>query len=272
MPHLGTHTHHANSSDPQQNDTTSNQPNNATKGHNPHETSFKHFWATVVEHKRAVIISICAIIFFTLLIKVLEPREDLMKLDGMAWSAIVDGMRMLNLQSFMESMSNLASPLSLIVMLILIIAFAPGKRPGLFCALNLILVCILNVILKDLVQRPRPESIMLIPETGFSFPSGHSMVAMAFFGLLIWLVWKYKRGTAVKWFCCICFALIIVVIGISRIYLGVHFASDVLAGFCISVAWLALYTSVAAPLLLKSPDQVKSTQLREIKHLEDNSH
>lgn len=83
------------------------------------------------------------------------------------------------------------------------------------------------------------------------------MVAMAFFGLLVWLVWKYEKDRTMRFACCAGFSLVILLIGISRIYLGVHYASDVLAGFCISLAWLALYTSIAAPLLLDKPSDKK---------------
>lgn len=116
--------------------------------------------------------------------------------------------------------------------------------------MNLALVVVLNLALKAIVQRPRPDGFQLAVESGFSFPSGHSMAAMAFFGLLIWLVWHYKRDRAMRNLCCAAFAVIIVMIGVSRIYLGVHYASDVLAGFCVSLAWLAFYTRVVAPALL----------------------
>ena len=81
------------------------------------------------------------------------------------------------------------------------------------------------------------------------------MVAMAFYGLLAWMVWHYERDHFVKHLCLAGFALVIVAVGLSRIYLGVHYASDVLAGFCVSLAWLAFYTKVFVPLLLPEPDE-----------------
>lgn len=216
---------------------------------------FSRFKALVIKQKRLIIICLCIILFIGLLENVLEG--DLMTLDRLARAFFVDNLRTDWLTPIMESISSLATPLSLLVLLLVIVAFAPGKRPGMFCALNLVLVALLNAVLKELVQRPRPEHINLVTETGFSFPSGHSMVAMAFFGLLVWLVWKYEKDRTMRFACCAGFSLVILLIGISRIYLGVHYASDVLAGFCISLAWLALYTSIAAPLLLDKPSDKK---------------
>lgn len=200
------------------------------------------------ENKRVAIVATCAIVFLVLLEDVLEG--GLIKLDEAAYMLIVEHLRTDWLTPIMESISALATPVTLLVMLLLIVAFAPGRRPGACCALNLALVVVLNQVLKLLVQRPRPEGFRLAAETGFSFPSGHSMAAMAFFGLLIWMVWHYERDRAVRIGCSVALAALIVAVGVSRIYLGVHYASDVVAGFCVSLAWLAFYTRAVAPLFL----------------------
>lgn len=200
------------------------------------------------ENKRVAIVAACAIVFLVLLEDVLEG--GLIKLDEAAYVLIVEHLRTDWLTPIMESISALATPVTLMVMLLLIVALAPGRRPGACCALNLALVVVLNQVLKFLVQRPRPEGFRLAAETGFSFPSGHSMAAMAFFGLLIWMVWHYERDRAVRIGCSVALAALIVAVGVSRIYLGVHYASDVVAGFCVSLAWLAFYTRAVAPLFL----------------------
>lgn len=199
-------------------------------------------------NRRIAIVAVCAIVFVALLEDVLEG--DLMRIDQAAYLIMVQTLRSEQLTPFMEAFSALATPVSLIAFLLMIAAFAPGRRPGACCALNLVLVVVLNQTLKFLIQRPRPEGFALAAETGFSFPSGHSMAAMAFFGLLVWIVWHYKRDRAMRWMCAGAFSLIIVLIGLSRIYLGVHYASDVIGGFCVSLAWLALYTHLVAPLFL----------------------
>ena len=204
------------------------------------------------ENLRLVLAAVAACIFIWLLEEVGEG--ELTKLDTDAYLLFVQTLRQPWLTPYMESISELAQPVALLAMLLAVEAFAPGRRPGACAAVNLVCAVALNVLLKQLVQRPRPDGFRLIAETGYSFPSGHSMVAMAFYGLLAWMVWHYERDRFVRWLCVIGFGLVIALIGISRIYLGVHYASDVIAGFCVSLIWLALYTKLVVPLMLDEKD------------------
>ena len=72
---------------------------------------------------------------------------------------------------------------------------------------------------------------------------------MAFFGLLVWLVWHGVRSRAARIGLVAALCAMICAVGFSRVYLGVHYASDVLAGFCASLVWLTAYTKVAGPML-----------------------
>ena len=210
------------------------------------------FGRLVRENLRLVLAAVAACIFIWLLEEVGEG--ELTKLDTGAYLLFVQTLRQPWLTPYMESISELAQPVALLAMLLAVEAFAPGRRPGACAAVNLVCAVALNVLLKQLVQRPRPDGFRLIAETGYSFPSGHSMVAMAFYGLLAWMVWHYERDRFVRWLCVIGFGLVIALIGISRIYLGVHYASDVIAGFCVSLIWLALYTKLVVPLMLAEKD------------------
>lgn len=185
---------------------------------------------------------------------------DILRLDYYAYRIFVKGMRRDWLTPIMQSISELALPVVLVAELLVVQAFAPGRRPGLCAACNLAGVVALNQICKFIVQRPRPEGFRLITEVGYSFPSGHSMVAMAFYGLLAWMVWRYERDVPVRIVCVSGFALIVVMVGISRIYLGVHYASDVIAGFCLAAAWLTFYTTVVAPIFLPDEDDPSGQQ------------
>ena len=109
---------------------------------------------------------------------------------------------------------------------------------------NLITIFFSNQLLKRIVERPRPEGFRIVEELGYSFPSGHSMVSMAFYGLFIYFIYEKVKNKYIKWTSIILLTLLIVLIGISRIYLGVHYASDVLAGFLLSISYLGLFTHI----------------------------
>jgi undecaprenyl-diphosphatase len=84
----------------------------------------------------------------------------------------------------------------------------------------------------------------LVHASGYSFPSGHSFSSFTFFGLMAYLIWQTDIGKGWKIFLSILFFLLASVIATSRVYLHVHYASDVLGGFSLSMLWLilSLYT------------------------------
>ena len=91
-----------------------------------------------------------------------------------------------------------------------------------------------NVLLKLFFARPRPNYPRLIEESGYSFPSGHGMGSLMFYGVLIYFLWQSKFSKTLKVIGTIILTLLIFLIGISRIYLGVHYPSDILGGFLAS--------------------------------------
>jgi undecaprenyl-diphosphatase len=96
---------------------------------------------------------------------------------------------------------------------------------------------LLNDVLKDWFQRTRPAPVgALIPAQVFSFPSGHAMVAAAFYLFVGYLAWRLLRG---RWriVCVTGLVLIAFLIGLSRLYLGVHYLTDVVAGYIAGIAW-----------------------------------
>lgn len=96
--------------------------------------------------------------------------------------------------------------------------------------------------LKFLFQRERPLLIYrLVEETGFSFPSGHSMVGASFYGYLIYLISKSNCSKGRKIALGMILTTLVIGIGFSRIYLGVHYASDVLAGFTLGICYTSLF-------------------------------
>lgn len=105
----------------------------------------------------------------------------------------------------------------------------------------LLLSSLMNVWLKVLFARERPEStVHLVEAYSLSYPSGHAMSAFAFYGFLIYLAWRLLDKAWTKIVATIVCGLIILAIGFSRVYLGVHYPSDVIAGFLGGLIWLTL--------------------------------
>ena len=99
---------------------------------------------------------------------------------------------------------------------------------------------LMTLLIKSIVMRFRPDMMPLIAETGYSFPSGHSVTAVCFYGYLAFLYWAYGKSPVMRKVCIIGAVLMILGIGISRIYLGVHFPTDVIGGYIGGLMWLSL--------------------------------
>ena len=97
---------------------------------------------------------------------------------------------------------------------------------------------VLNVSLKAFYQRPRPAALVdyALPPS-YSFPSGHALGSFCFFGILAWLMAANVDTTRSRWMLYLSAALLILAIGLSRIYLGVHYPSDVVAGYLVAAVW-----------------------------------
>jgi undecaprenyl-diphosphatase len=95
-------------------------------------------------------------------------------------------------------------------------------------------------LLKDLFHRHRPLSPLIPGVTGYSFPSGHSLSGFTFSGIMIYLILKSNIPRYRKWIFSVLLFIFAVLIGMSRIYLRVHFPSDVLGGLLVTTVWLSL--------------------------------
>ncbi|HUC80513.1 MAG TPA: phosphatase PAP2 family protein [Flavisolibacter sp.] len=92
--------------------------------------------------------------------------------------------------------------------------------------------------LKHLFGRPRPDVPLLFEAEGLSFPSGHALFSITFYGLLIYILYKEVANAWVKGVLITLLFLLAMIIGFSRVYLRVHYATDVIAGFCVGFVWL----------------------------------
>ena len=194
------------------------------------------------------------IILFICLIGFLAIAEDVFNKEIMSGDII--GYKLVS--TFL--ISNFATPIAkfitnfggaifLIALTIVLLVLIKNKKIGISIFSNLVIVTILNQLLKAILQRPRPSEYRIVEETGYSFPSGHSMVSMAFYGYLIYLIYKYVKNKYIKWISIVLLSILVCSIGISRIYLGVHYTSDVLGGFLISMSYLVIYISAVNKFL-----------------------
>lgn len=132
-----------------------------------------------------------------------------------------------------------------IICLILLIIKKTRITYGVPLSIGALFVSLANKGIKAVVMRPRPdEAFFLIEQGGWSFPSGHAITSMFFFGMLIWLIQRNVQNRKLANILTVVFAFPMILIGISRVYLGVHYPTDVLAGWCLGVVVIIVMTAI----------------------------
>lgn len=155
-------------------------------------------------------------------------------------NSIITKLQNPGLTKLMIILTDAAGPEALLILsglLILYFVLNKKKPAALLVFFTMAGGAVIHLLLKELIERPRPVN-SLIEETGFSMPSGHATMAAIFFSLIIYLFKDKIKNKALKYAFIALNILLIISIGFSRIYLGVHWPSDVLAGFALGIAWI----------------------------------
>ena len=203
----------------------------------------------IVKNLKWIILFICLIGFCALAEDVFN--KEIMKGDIIGYKIISTFLISDFATPIAKFITNFGGAIFLVIATITLFIVIRNKKIGISILSNLAIVTVLNQLIKRILQRPRPTEYRIIEETGYSFPSGHSMVSMAFYGYFIYLIYKYVKNKYVKWISISLLSLLICAIVISRIYLGVHYTSDVLGGFLISISYLIIYISVANKFIIE---------------------
>jgi len=123
--------------------------------------------------------------------------------------------------------------------ILLTILFVSGRKTD---GINIIIIAVTSSALmfglKQYFHRKRPDLPLIRTLDNFSFPSGHALSSFIFCSVLVYLVWKGSLSKPWKWILSVLLILFSICIGISRIVLRYHYASDVIAGFCLALAWV----------------------------------
>ncbi len=203
----------------------------------------------IIKNLKWIILFICLICFLGIAEDVLE--DEIFNIDTSFHTFLAEHVISDTLTPIVKIITNLGGATFLIVLSIILFIVIKNKKIGIAIVGNLGISSLLNYILKGILHRPRPIGYRLIEETGYSFPSGHSMASMAFYGFVIYLVYKYVKNKYLKWSLILLLCILIIVIGLSRVYLGVHYLSDVIGGFLVTVSYLITYTHLISEFVFE---------------------
>jgi undecaprenyl-diphosphatase len=125
--------------------------------------------------------------------------------------------------------------------IIILLVYKKRKTDAVDLAILVITSRLLTYVLKNVFSRPRPGSPLFKDTFTYSFPSGHTFSSFVFFSVIAWEIWRSRMATKWKWVCITGCTLFSLAIGMSRIILRYHFASDVLAGLNLALAYVLLF-------------------------------
>ncbi|MCQ2546763.1 MAG: phosphatase PAP2 family protein [Clostridia bacterium] len=190
---------------------------------------------------RAILTAACLAGFAVMLELVLSGNASV--LDGPIRNWFY-GMRSDCLNSIVTCFTHLGDWYAITIICIVFLAVKPTRiRFGVPLAAGSVFATLLRKVIKHLVERPRPSDIShLIVEHGYSFPSGHAISSMFLFAMLIWFIIRYVRKRQLKVILSTLAAIPMIGIGLSRIYCGVHYPTDVFAGWLLGLAVMIITT------------------------------
>ena len=137
---------------------------------------------------------------------------------------------------FFKTITYIGGPVAITLFCIVLLVFHQTRKSyGVPICITLVSSYVLNTILKHIFVRPRPDILRLVTEKSYSFPSGHSMINASIYTILILLLLKNADKKGKRIIVSVSLLVLLGLIGLSRIYLGVHYLGDVIAGWILGV-------------------------------------
>lgn len=202
--------------------------------------------------KMISIISTCLAAFFALWLMV--EVGDASLIDDPVRNAVIST-RSDWLTPIIKAITYMGNWQTITAICLILLAFRKTRLTyGVPLSIGALFVSLANKGIKAIVMRPRPDQAMfLIEQGGWSFPSGHSITSMFFYGMAIWLIRRNVTDRRLADILTVLLAIPMVLIGVSRVYLGVHYPTDVLAGWCLGV----LVVVAIAEIIKRTSNDVK---------------
>lgn len=183
-----------------------------------------------MKKKYLIIISILLLIFLSMLGVVLFDKS--LVFDSSIYETLM-GFRCSFLDILFKTITWFGNPMTIIGLIVIFIAIFRNKD-SLLLTISALDSVIVNSIIKHIVKRDRPNILRLVSESGYSFPSGHAMISVCVYGFLFYLAMVRIKNKYLRWVSCFVLGFLIFGIGISRVYVGVHYASDIIAGYALA--------------------------------------
>ena len=187
------------------------------------------------------------ILFFLVMLLVILGKTS--NFDHLVYNTVIS-FRNSVLDCYFITITKLANTLT-IIFVVIFFALIFRNRHSLFLIVSSIDCLLLTTIFKYLIGRNRPNVLKLIEQGGYSFPSGHTMFSVCIYGYLFYLAITKIKNKILRYSVSSLLLLVILSIGVSRIYVGVHFASDVLAGYLLGCCYLLFLIEVEEKFYLK---------------------
>jgi len=170
----------------------------------------------------------------------LVVTDNISTFDSTIYNFLI-GLRCKGLDIYFKWITKLGNTMTILCIVVLLLIYLE-KKYAVMLGISTISSVVTNTIIKSIIRRPRPAR--LITQGGYSFPSGHSMISICVYGFLIYLIYQEVRDKKLKIALITFFSFLIISIGLSRIYVGVHYPSDVLAGYLLASTLLITITTL----------------------------